>query len=65
MLHKLKFMFDSHLQNIILAALGVVGIEIVHDVHVQEWTKIILQATIAVATLYKVFKPTKEKDEQE
>lgn len=58
-------MFDSHLQNIILAALGVVGIEIVHDVHVQEWTKIILQATIAVATLYKVFKPTKEKDEQE
>lgn len=58
-------MFDSHLQNIILAALGVVGIEIVHDVHVQEWTKIFLQATIAVATLYKVFKPTKEKDEQE
>jgi len=65
MLHKLKFMFDTHSQNIILAALGVVGIEIVHDVHVQEWTKIFLQAAIALATLWKVFKPTKEKDEQE
>ncbi|HRH54650.1 MAG TPA: hypothetical protein PLN38_15080 [Chitinophagales bacterium] len=58
-------MFDTHSQNIILAALGVVGIEIVHDVHVQEWTKIFLQAAIALATLWKVFKPTKEKDEQE
>jgi uncharacterized membrane protein YjjB (DUF3815 family) len=58
-------MVDTHLQQILLAALGVVGIEIIHDVHVQEWTKIFLQAAIAVATLYKVFKPTKEKDEQE
>ena len=65
MLHKLKFMVDTHLQQILLAALGVVGIEMVHDVHVQEWAKIFFQGLIAVATLYKVFKPAKEKDEQE
>lgn len=58
-------MVDTHLQNIILAALGMVGIEIIHDVHVQEWTKIFLQAAIAVATLYKVFRPSKQKDDQE
>ncbi len=56
-------MDDSNLQHIILALLGVTGIEIIHDVNIQEWSKILLQAIITAVTLYKVVKRDKNKEE--
>ena len=57
-------MVDTNLQHVLLAMLGVTGIEIIHDVHIQEWSKIFLQALIAVVTLYKLFKKRNNDNEE-
>lgn len=55
-------MNEDNLASLLMAGLGIVGIELINDVAVQEWTKIFLQAAIAGATIYKVFKKEKERD---